>query len=77
MHGLILVTWEHDLGGRFGNGALHAYREKVHATPSAVVLPSESYDDEAFLAGAAASELTYMPVETLLREFWQLSCWMG
>jgi hypothetical protein len=70
MHGLIFMTWEKYLGERFGGGLLGAYREAIGESPSETPMASRFYDDTALLAGvAAASRLTGLPADLLLREY--------
>src|SRR5690348_17186535 len=70
MHGLIFVTWEKYLAERFGKALLQAYRSTIQETSATTPLASRVYDDATLLAGvAAASHLTRLPPETLLREY--------
>lgn len=70
MHGLIFVTWEKYLTERFGQEMLAAYRHEIGETPANSPLASRLYNDEAMLAGEeAASILTKLPVDALLREY--------
>lgn len=70
MQGLIFVTWEKYLSERFSGSVLREYRDKLgNALPTAL-LASRVYDDSVLLTGvAAASNITSVPVEILLREF--------
>lgn len=70
MHGLIFVTWEKYLAERFGQELLHTYRSSIQETATTAPLVSRVYDDATLLAGvAAASHLTRLPPERLLREY--------
>jgi hypothetical protein len=70
MHGLIFVTWEKYLAERFGTPLLSSYRDKIGETAASAPLASRVYDDAVLLAGVgAASQLTRLPAETLLREY--------
>src|ERR1051326_4611662 len=71
MHGLIFVTWEQYLSARFGPTLLAHYRQAIgETTSSAAPLVTQVYDDAHILAGVkAATELTNLPMETLLREY--------
>jgi hypothetical protein len=70
MHGLIFVTWEKYLNERFGTLFLHHYREKIGEKVTDRPLANRMYDDETLLAGVgAASGLSQLPAETLLREY--------
>jgi Haem-NO-binding len=70
MHGLIFVTWEKYLSERFKGSVLNEYRDALGGTQAPVLLASRVYDDEILLAGvAAASRITSVPAERLLREF--------
>lgn len=72
MHGLILVTWEKYLHERFGSSLLSLYRTTLGETAKNALLVDRVYDDAAFWAGIkAASQLTRMPTEVLLREYGQ------
>ena len=70
MHGLIFVTWEKYLSERFKGAVLDEYRQALGRGHATALLASRVYADELLLAGvAAASQLTRVPAETLLREF--------
>lgn len=70
MHGLIFMTWEKYLAERLGFPFLHSYREHIGESLSAIPLANRLYDDATLLAGvAAASQLSRLPVEILLREY--------
>lgn len=70
MHGLIFVTWERYLSERFNGTVLKKYRDAVGGAVGTTVLASRVYDDEILLAGVgAASQITKIPAETLLREY--------
>jgi len=70
MHGLIFVTWEKYLSERFGSSLLYEYRAAIGETPATAPLASRIYSDETLLAGVgAATKLTGVPVDTLLREY--------
>ncbi len=70
MHGLIFVTWEQYLSERFGSPLLSQYRLKIGETDTSAPLVTQVYDDEHILAGVkTASQLTSLPMETLLREY--------
>jgi Haem-NO-binding len=70
MHGLIFVTWEKYLTERYGSSLLQVYREAIGETPSNSPLASRLYDDATLLAGVgAASRLTGVPADILLREY--------
>ena len=70
MQGLIFVTWEKYLAERFGSPLLHTYRAAIGETAATAPLASRVYDDAALLAGVgAASQLTGLPADTLLREY--------
>jgi|SRR5215472_7004506 len=70
MHGLIFVTWEKYLAERFGTSLVAVYRRAIGEDSGERPLTSRVYDDEQLLGGvAAASRLTQLPVDTMLREF--------
>jgi hypothetical protein len=70
MHGLIFVTWEKYLSERFGSMLLTSYRKTIGETAATAPLASRVYDDATLLAGVgAASKLTNLPADTLLREY--------
>lgn len=70
MHGLIFVTWEKYLNERFGEGLLSRYRDVIGEIPARAPLATHVYSDESLLAGVgAASKLTGLQVDTLLREY--------
>ncbi len=70
MHGIIFVTWEKYLLERFKGSVLQKYRQAIDETAATSPLASRVYDDATLLAGvAAASHITGVPAETLLREF--------
>lgn len=70
MHGLIFVTWEKYLAERFGPSFLQEYRVAIGETPANAPLASRVYDDATLLAGVSVvSDLTRLPVNTLLREY--------
>ncbi len=70
MHGLIFVTWEKYLAERFGTSLLSQYRFAIGESVASSPLASRVYDDALLLAGVgAASELTHLPSDTLLREY--------
>jgi hypothetical protein len=70
VQGLIFVTWEKYLTERFGEGLLSKYRDAIGETPTSTPLYSHVYSDEILLAGVgAASKLTGLPADTLLREY--------
>lgn len=70
MHGLIFVTWEKYLSERFGPSLLNEYRTAIGETPTNSPLTSRVYDDATLLAGVgAASRLTRLTADTLLREY--------
>jgi len=70
MHGLIFVTWEKYLTERFEGSVMGRYREAIGETPATSPLASRVYDDATLLAGVgAASRITGMPADRLLREF--------
>src|SRR5579864_6713505 len=70
MHGLIFMTWEKYLAERFGHPFLSTYRAAIGETHTDLPLANRLYDDATLVAGVtAASELTGLPVDTLLREY--------
>lgn len=70
MHGLIFATWEKYLAERFTGSVLGQYREAIGETPTTSPLASRVYDDAALVAGVkAASRITGMPVDRLMREY--------
>jgi Haem-NO-binding len=70
MHGLIFVTWEKYLTERFGQFFLYTYRQAIGETTATAPLASRLYDDATLLAGVgAASRLTGLPADTLLRGY--------
>ncbi|HLJ34867.1 MAG TPA: heme NO-binding domain-containing protein [Ktedonobacteraceae bacterium] len=70
MHGLIFMTWEKYLAERFGRPFLSTYRAAIGETHTDLPLANRLYDDATLVAGVtAASELTGLPVDTLLREY--------
>lgn len=70
MHGLIFMTWEKYLAERFGRPFLSRYRDAIGETPANVPLANRLYDDATLVAGvSAASQLTHLSVDTLLREY--------
>jgi hypothetical protein len=70
MHGLIFVTWEKYLTERFGTGFLKTYRGAIGEDIANAPLASRLYDDATLLAGvSAASDLSKLPADTLLREY--------
>src|SRR5690348_11770371 len=70
MHGLIFVTWEHYLVERFGSVFLQSYREAIGETAKTAPLVSRLYNDATLMAGVgAASSLSHLSVDTLLREY--------
>jgi hypothetical protein len=70
MHGLIFVTWEKYLTERFEDSVFGRYREAIGETPATSPLASRVYDDATLLAGVgAASRITGVPADRLLREF--------
>lgn len=70
MHGLIFMTWEKYLAERFDSSFLNTYRETIGETVATIPLANRLYDDATLLAGVgAASELSGLPAETLLREY--------
>jgi Haem-NO-binding len=70
MHGIIFVTWEKYLSERFRGSVLAKYRQTIGETAATAPLASRVYSDDLLLAGVgAASRLTHVPVETLLREY--------
>jgi predicted hydrocarbon binding protein len=70
MQGLIVVTWEQYLSERFGRQFLEIYRQAIGERLADIPLASRIYDDERWLIGVeAASKLTKMTTDTLLREF--------
>jgi hypothetical protein len=69
LHSLIFVTWEKYLTERFGSTFLTSYRQTIGETPANAPLPNRLYQDGILLAGVgAASELSGLSVDTLLRE---------
>jgi hypothetical protein len=70
MQGLILMTWEKYLAERFGSAFLTTYREAIGQTLANLPLAHRLYDDAMLLAGvSAASQLTQLSTDTLLREY--------
>jgi hypothetical protein len=70
MHGLIFVTWEKYLGERFGTSLLNTYRRSIGETPATSPLTSRVYSDAVLLTGVeAASKLTHVPADNLLRGY--------
>lgn len=70
MHGLIFVTWEKYLAERFGTRLLHTYRSSIGETAASAPIANRLYDDATLLAGVgAASKLTHVDADTLLREY--------
>lgn len=70
MHGLIFMTWEKYLAERFGTGFLHSYRDSIGESTATLPLANRLYEDTTLLAGVgAASDLSHLPAETLLREY--------
>lgn len=70
MYGLIFVTWEKYLNERFGALFLKAYRETIGEKIADYPLANRLYDDAVLLAGVgAASQLSSLPVTTLLHEY--------
>ncbi|WP_376795493.1 heme NO-binding domain-containing protein [Thermogemmatispora sp.] len=70
MQGLIVVTWERYLYERFGRGLLEVYRRAIGLESHGTPLASRIYKDEQWLLGVeAASKLTKLSPETLLREY--------
>jgi hypothetical protein len=70
MHGLVFVTWEHYLSTRFGSPLLAQYRATIGETNTSPPLVTQIYDDTYILAGVkAATQLTGLPTDTLLREY--------
>lgn len=70
MQGLIFVTWEKYLSERFGDTLLKEYRAALGETAAITPLTSRTYGDDILLAGVAiATELTTMPLDTLLWEY--------
>lgn len=70
MHGLIFMTWEKYLAERFGSPFLQTYRDRIGESTAMLPLANRLYDDEKLLVGVdAASNLSRLPAETLLREY--------
>ncbi|WP_069806095.1 heme NO-binding domain-containing protein [Thermogemmatispora onikobensis] len=70
MQGLIVVTWERYLYERFGKEFLEVYRKAIGLQSHTVPLASRIYKDEQWLIGVeAASKLTKLSPDTLLREY--------
>src|SRR5207244_3748662 len=58
------------LSERFGKALLQEYRSTIQETTATAPLVSRVYDDATLLAGVeAASRLTHLPTEMLLREY--------
>src|SRR5207237_1760086 len=67
---LIFGTWEKYLQERFGASLLGRYRAAIGETASSAPLVSRVYDDATLLVGVgAASTLTALPADRLLREY--------
>lgn len=70
MHGLIFVTWDKYLAERFKGPILGKYRAALEGKVPPALLASRVYDDELLLAAVgAASEVSAIPADTLLREY--------
>lgn len=70
MHGLIFMTWEKYLAERFGRPFLSMYREAIGETQANLPLANRLYDDVTLVAGVqAASQLSHLSVDLLLREY--------
>jgi len=70
LHSLIFMTWEKYLAERFGRPFLSTYGDAIGETQANLPLANRLYDDATLVAGvSAASELTRLSVDTLLREY--------
>jgi hypothetical protein len=68
MHGIIFVAWEKYLKDRFHSKVLYEYHTAIGST--APFLADHVYDDADLFKGVAiVSQITNVPVETLLREY--------
>lgn len=70
MLGLIFMTWEKYLAERFGDTLVHNYRGQMGETAAMAMVAGRYYDDALLVKGVStASQLTRVPVDTLLREY--------
>jgi hypothetical protein len=70
VHGLVFVTWERYLAERFQGGIINRYRAALDGIAPTPLLADRVYDDAALLAAVkAASNITHVPADTLLREY--------
>lgn len=70
MHGLIFVTWEKYLAARFQGDIISRYRARLDGIIPSPLLADRVYNDAALLAAvSAASDITHVPADTLLREY--------
>jgi hypothetical protein len=70
VHGLIFVTWEKYLATRFQGDIINRYRTLLDGIAPAPVLADRVYDDATLLAAVkAASNITHVPADLLLREY--------